>query len=155
VARANTGEREAISRLRAFLDRNPHLWQRAGDLAAVAQSAWIELIAGQDVLTTESVRRRVALLREELRGPSPTRLESLLVDQIVLSWLAAQHGEIQAASPAGGSLQLAAFRLRRAESAQRRHLTAVRTLATLRSLLAAGLASSRPLRAFGEGEKRA
>src|SRR3954453_13727876 len=60
VERANQGERLAIDRLRAFLDVNPHLWQRVGDLTAVAERVWVELIAGHDVLSTESVRRRLA-----------------------------------------------------------------------------------------------
>src|SRR4051812_41219475 len=55
VARANQGERLAIERLKKFLDLNPHIWERAGDLTAVAERAWVELIAGQDVLKTESV----------------------------------------------------------------------------------------------------
>src|SRR4051794_24318407 len=50
IARANQGERLAIDRLRAFLDLNPHLWQRAGDLTAVAERAWVELIVGHDML---------------------------------------------------------------------------------------------------------
>jgi len=154
VAGANAGDRASLARLRKFLDLNPHVWTRAGDLAAVAEGAWIELAVGEDRLAVESVKRRVAQLKAELGGLCPTRLESLLIDQITLTWLAAMHGEIQAASPAGGSLQLAAFRLRRAESALRRHLTAVRTLATLRSLLPTGLAPISPLSLFAGGEEK-
>lgn len=49
------------------------------------------------------------------------------------TWLAAQEGE-QAAAESGGSLAQARYRLTRAESAQRRHLRAVRTLAMVRAL---------------------
>ena len=52
----------------------------------------------------------------------------------------------EAAGPAGASLDQAAFRLKRAEPAQRRHLTAVKTLATLRTLMPQGLVPARPLR---------
>jgi hypothetical protein len=65
------------------------------------------------------------------------------------------HAEIQAASPGAGSLQQAAFRRRRAESALRRHVSTVKTLATLRSLLPAGLAPAHPLRLFDGQEQRA
>jgi hypothetical protein len=153
IARANDGDREALARLRQFLDLNPALWARAGDLTEAAERAWIELVVGTDQFAAESVRRRVAQLKAELQGPSPTRLEALLIDQISLTWLAAQHGEIQAASPAGGSLQQAAFRLRRAESAQRRHLTAIKTLATLRSLSPAGLVPTRSIRLHDPDQK--
>jgi hypothetical protein len=97
--RANQGER-----LRAFLDRNPRLWERAGDLSAVAERAWVELIAGADQFRLESVKRRLAQLKEKLKGPAPTPLEGLLVDLVGVAWLGVQHAEIQAASPAGASL---------------------------------------------------
>src|SRR5262245_9263665 len=60
IVRANQGERLAVERLRAFLDRNPRLWERAGDLTAVAERAWVELIAGADLFRFESVKRRLA-----------------------------------------------------------------------------------------------
>src|ERR1019366_9278853 len=66
-------------------------------------------------------------------------LETMLVDLVATTWLAAQHGEAIAASPEGGSLQQASLRLRRAESSQRRFLNAVRTLTMVRALLPRGL----------------
>ena len=146
VARANQGERLAIDRLRKFLDLNPFIWQRAGDLTAVAERAWVELIAGEDQFRTESVKRRLAELKDQLKGPHPTALEAVLCDLIGVAWLGTQHAEIQAASPAGASLAQAAFRLRRTESAQKRLLNAARTLATLRALVPGGLVPAQPLR---------
>jgi hypothetical protein len=61
------------------------------------------------------------------------------------------HAEIQAASPAGGSLEQAAFKLKRAESSQKRLLAATKTLATLRALVPAGLVPARPLRLHDPG----
>jgi hypothetical protein len=146
VARANQGERLAIDRLKSFLDLNPHIWQRAGDLTAVAERGWIELIAGQDVFRTESVKRRLAELKDRLKGPHPTALEAILVDLIGVAWLGVQHAEIQAASPSGSTLDQAAFRLKRAESSQKRLLAATKTLATLRALVPQGLLPARPVR---------
>jgi hypothetical protein len=153
VARANNGERLAIARLRAFLDRNPYLWQRAGDLTAVAERAWVELVAGEDQFRTESVKRRLAELKDQLRGAHPTALEALLVDLVGVAWLGVNHAEIQAASPAGGSLDQAAFKLRRAESSQKRLLAATKTLATLRALVPQGLVPARPLRLHDPDQK--
>src|SRR5262245_37583074 len=62
VRRANLGEPGALTRLRTFLDRNPWLWQRAGDLSAVAERSWLALICGTNQLVAESVKRRVARL---------------------------------------------------------------------------------------------
>ena len=128
------------------MDLNPHIWQRAGDLTAVAERGWIELIAGQDVFRTESVKRRLAELKDQLKGPCPTALEALLVDLVGVAWLGVNHAEIQAASPAGGSLDQAAFKLRRAESSQKRLLAATKTLATLRALAPQGLLPAHSLR---------
>jgi hypothetical protein len=146
VARANSGERLAIDRLKKFLDLNPYIWQRAGDLTAVAERGWVELIAGADQFRTESVKRRLAQLKAELKGATPTPLEALLIDLIGVIWLATQHAGIEAASSGGTSLAQAAFKLKRAESSQKRLLNAAKTLATLRALVPAGLVPARPLR---------
>jgi hypothetical protein len=146
IHRANQGERLAIDRLKSFFDLNPHIWQRAGDLTAVAERAWVELIAGEDQFRTESVKRRLAELKEQIKGPSPTALEGILADLIGVAWLGTHHAEIQAASPAGSSLEQAAFKLKRAESSQKRLLAATKTLAMLRALVPQGLVPARPLR---------
>jgi hypothetical protein len=99
-------------------------------------------LSSGNTLIEESVSRRLKELKAELRGPRATALEELIIDLIGITFLAAQHGEIAAASPLGGSIQQANFRLRRAESAQRRFLNAIKTLAMLRALLPRGL---RPL----------
>jgi hypothetical protein len=155
VARANKGDREALALLRQFLDANPHIWQRAGNLTAIAERAWIDLIAKENQLVAESAQRCLVELKTDLKGPHPTPMESLLVDSVGVTWLAIQHAEIHAASPPSGSLGQAAFRLKRAESAQKRHLNAVKTLATLRSLMPAGLVPSKPVKLFDPEQKLA
>src|SRR5262249_16221311 len=139
VTRANQGERLAIDRLKQFLDLNPHIWEKAGDLTAVAERAWLERIVGQDQFMAESVRRCRARLKDDLKGPEPTALEAVLVDLVGVAWLGVRHAEIEAASPAGSSLDQAAFRLKRAESSQKRLLSATKMLATLRALMPQGL----------------
>jgi len=66
-----------------------------------------------------------------------------------------EQAQIEAASPAGRSLPQAAFRLRRAESAQRRYLNAVKTLTTLRALAPQGLAPVGPVSVFKPRRKQA
>lgn len=144
--KANAGDTESLIRLRDILDANPWLWKRAGDMTAVAEKEWAKLLAGNASLSAESIPRVLQDIKEQLKGPHPTPMETLLVDQIAVTWLATRHAEIQAASPGGDSLQMAEFRLKRAESAQKRHLTAVKTLATLWHLLPAGLVPAKPLK---------
>jgi hypothetical protein len=123
-----------LKRLRQLLDENPDLWRGAGDVGAIAERAWIEVLAEGNALISESVTRRLRELKIELAGAETTPLETLLVDVVGVTWLAAKHGEMHAAS-SGGSLQQAAFRLKRAEPAQRRFLGRIKTLAKIRALL--------------------
>src|SRR5262249_5097698 len=101
VRRANEGDGDALARLRTFLDKNPAIWERAGDLNAMAERAWIGLVAGHNRLAAESIQRKLGQIKSDLAGPHPSRLESLLVDLVGVTWLAAHHGEIDAASPPG------------------------------------------------------
>ncbi len=88
-----------------------------------------------------------------MKGPHSTALEALLVDLLGVAWLSTQHAEIQAASPAGSSLDQVAFKLKRAESSQQRLLSAVKTLATLRALVPQGLMPAHPLRLHDPNKK--
>jgi hypothetical protein len=148
VARANCGEQWAIQRLKGFLDDNPSFWRRAGDLTAVAEQSWLSLVAGPDLLAVESTKRKLAEMKAVLQGSHPTPIESLLVDAIAVAWLGSVHGELQAATPASGSLEQAAWKLKRAESGQRRLLNATKTLATVRTLMSKGLAPANTLKLF-------
>lgn len=139
LKRANGGDKRAAATLRTWLEANPAVYERAGDLIAHAEQAWISLVGGGGWLATESIRRSLAALKTELAGEHPTRLESLLVDQVALCWLANQQASIDAAQPSSGPVQ-ATLQLKRTESAQRRLMLAVKTLTTLRALVPQGMA---------------
>jgi hypothetical protein len=134
VRRASAGNEYCLQGLRELLDKNPALWEVAGNVAALAEKHWVEALANGNALVEESIPRRLTALKTDLLGRDPTPLETLLVDVIGVSWLAAQHGEITA-SRLDGSTQQIASRIRRAESGQRRLLSAVKTLALVRALL--------------------
>jgi len=154
VTRASGGDKKAVSILRKVLDKNPEIWRQAGDVTANAERAWIEVMAGNNWLAQESLRRRLADLKGELAGSHPTPLEQILVDQVAVNWLAAQHTASEAAGQSG-SLGIAAMRLKRTESCQRRLLSAVRTLTTLRALAPQGLAPRDGVKLFDDKRKRA
>jgi hypothetical protein len=139
VRRANDGNAACLDGLREILDKNPAIWRRAGDVSALAERSWTDLLANGNKLAEESIRRRLAEFKRELAGDQAAPLESLLIDLVGVCWLATNQAEIAAAGPAGGSLQQAQFRLRRAESAQRRLLNAAKTLVMLRALAPRGL----------------
>jgi len=78
----------------------------------------------------------------------------ILVDQVAVNWLADQHTASEAAGP-DGSLGTAVMRVKRAESGQRRLLSAVRTLATLRALAPQGLGPRDSAKLFDDKRKLA
>jgi hypothetical protein len=117
------------------MDRNPWIWERYGDLAAHAQGAWLQLIAGPNLMLHESVERKAEQMRAELAGPDPSLPERLLVERVVACWLQTQYADAAYAQLKGGTPGQHAAALRRQNSAQQRYLHAIRTLAAVRKLL--------------------
>ena len=138
VKRADAGDETAIAWLRTFLDDNPEVWARIGDLASAAENAWINLIAGGNSLLSESIRRQLNQLKAELIGEDPATIEKMLGDQVIATWLEVKYLETTSANHKGATVTQAALVLKKVESAQRRHLNAIRSLVQVRKLLPAG-----------------
>jgi hypothetical protein len=135
VKRAEQGDESALPTLRAALDANPWIWERYGDLAQQSQAAWLQLIAGPNLLLRESVERKAAQLRAELAGPGPSPLERLLVERVIACWLQVQYADAayaQQTSPSPGQHTAA---LKRQAGSHQRYLHSIKTLATVRKLL--------------------
>jgi hypothetical protein len=139
VERAEGGDEAALPELCAALDANPWVWQRYGDLSKQSQGAWLQLIAGRNLLLQESTRRKAEQLRAELAGPAPSPLERLLVERVVACWLQVHYADASYAQLKGNSPALHTAALRRQNAAQQRYLQAMRALATIRKLLRPGL----------------
>lgn len=144
VERANGGSASALAALRELLTKCPEIWQSVGDLSRQAEFAWSDLISGGDRLVTEAAKCHLEDLKARLAGASPTPVERLLIDLVGVTWLGVQYSEMALATPGTCSAAEGNYRLRRAESCQRRHLAALRTLATLRALVPAGLSPAPP-----------
>jgi hypothetical protein len=136
LEQANAGDASAVERLRAFLDENPQVWRHLGDLAAVAEHAWLTLIAHGDVLSFEAIRRELAHLKESLVGVAPSVVEKMLGDSVLATWLELRYLESVSADAGGGSRTQGGMLLKRLESSQRRHLAALKSLVQTRKLLA-------------------
>ena len=139
VERAEQGDETVLGELRAALDVNPWVWQRFGDLGRQAEAAWLQLVAGKNLLLLEATQRKAAQLRAELAGPQPTPLERLLVERIVSSGLQTNYADSAYAQLKGNSPAQHTAALQRQNSAQQRYLQAVKALATVRKLLRPGL----------------
>ncbi len=134
VDKANSGELTAIAELRTFLNENPHIWRRLGDMGAHAENYWINLISSQNRLLVESVTRETERMRQDLLGESSSAVEKLLVDQIVATQLEVRYREQQLSSGSGVTVTQKSATLKAAESAQRRYLQAVKSLEEIRGL---------------------
>lgn len=137
VDRAQTGDASALPELRECLDTHPELWQHYGDLAQHATCAWTNLIAGVQLHFREAILKKVAELRDELLGSNPMPIERLLVQRVVATWLQLHFFETAAAKPGEMPVKQAEFIERRLNYAQRRYLTAMKSLVETRRLLAA------------------
>jgi hypothetical protein len=138
--RAQAGDAAALPHLRRVLDTHPEVWRHVGDLSALVERAWASALSAADPLAFESMLRTAAAMKRDLAGEHPGCLEQMLVDQVVTCWMETRYAEMATSDQGEASLKQAGFRLRRLESAQKRHLAAVKELATLRRLQSDGRA---------------
>jgi hypothetical protein len=132
--RAQRGDRSTLPALRELLKNPAAVDVLGGDLARQAQLTLIDKFSGKNLLFKESLTRKLELLRDELGGAPPTPLERLLVDRVVACWLHLHHLEIGYSAKEGMSLDLGAYYQRCLSSAQKRYLSAIKTLALVRKL---------------------
>ena len=137
VRKASAGDLASLTELRRTLDGRPDIWQRVGDVSLLAERSWIDLACAGNSLLEESIRRQLVAMKSEIAGSNPSPVERVIIDLIGVTWLAAFHGESAASQPSDIAQQ-ATIRLRRAESAQRRFLRAIKMLTTLRALVPRG-----------------
>jgi len=147
LAKANDGSMEAILELRSFLDKNPQVWQQIGDAALIADQAWINKMFKGSKIGAESLKRVLDQLRTKLLGESENMVEKMLVDTVVSTWLEMHYLRSVDAENADRTAALTTELLKRTESAQRRHSSAMRDLVQIRKLLL-GSAALAPLRVF-------
>ena len=135
IERAQRGDQTAMPELRQLLDKSPQLWEQIGDLAKHVETAWIKLLAANDLLTQECLHREAERRRTELLGDEPTPIERHLIETIVASWLQLKHAEIQMGrnSQQATDKQLIYFH-RRLDSAQKQHRAAINQLVKVREV---------------------
>jgi hypothetical protein len=96
------------------------------------EHAWIQVLAGTDLVAQEVLAQQLQVLKAELGGPSPTPLEQLLIDRIVVTWVQVCQADLWAAQHV---TQHDTWIAQRQDRAQGRLLTAVKALAQVRKLL--------------------
>jgi len=123
-----------LPELRQALDADADLWGHYGDLALQAEASLIKLAAGVNLLLAESLQRKLKALKDELCRGSVSPLERLLVERVTATWLQANYLDGLAAQPAGGGEIRSRAIQRLQDAASRRHLAALKCLATTRKL---------------------
>lgn len=132
VVRAKKGDRTALPRLREYLDINPCLWQRPGNIALQAQVGWIKLIAGNDLHFQECLARKINALKQEWAGDSPSPVEVVLVERAVSAWLRLYYFEACEAQHDEQSIRWAEFRFKQQVHAERQFRAAEDALEAVR-----------------------
>ncbi len=125
IAAANEGDAVALDQLRQCLDEHPEVWQQVGDLGRQVETNLIAVAAGDSVLISEALSRKIAELRGELLPASP--LEEQIVEQIVCCWLHARITGL-AAAERGRDARTSTYWTNKMAAAQRQYLVSVRKL---------------------------
>jgi hypothetical protein len=95
------------------------------------RSGWA---AGNNEVSAEALWRQLSDRTLALSGPSPSMLEHLLVGRVVSCWLQLHYWDLLAAQSNESTLRHRECLQRSQERAQRRYLSAIRHLATVRRL---------------------
>jgi hypothetical protein len=124
-----------LAELEEIFNANPSLWQNAGDLTRMTEQMWLERICGTNLFNGQAMRRHVEAMKRDLAGPSPTPLEKLLAERIAACWLASQHADLAAATGVDtDGAKVTLVKLQQMESANRRLLATMKSLAVVRRL---------------------
>jgi hypothetical protein len=140
VMRARKGDDDALPALREALAREAPEWrswflETFGDPSRWLRDALIRSAVGEDDLaSTEGLEMRMARVRKELEGPSPTFLEKLLAERAAICWFNVTIYETLYAQSKDLTIAQAKWQVRRINAAHDRFLKSVATLARIRKL---------------------
>jgi hypothetical protein len=138
---AKDGDREALRSLRVALRQSaPEVIARCSDIATNYRSILAKTASGGNPLVWEAIVERARLMAVELVGENPTPLEVLLSERVASLWVLVElqealnvawyRGEKTGKTSPAFMLQMARLQ----ESAHRRYLQAIKTLAQVQRL---------------------
>jgi len=130
----NAGSQQAFDQLQRLLDQNPGIWQTIGDVAQVAEQNLLTAITVENRTYAEAIKRKMAELREQLLGETPSALEKLAVQRVVACFLEVQFIDMKYPGDAGKSLPMARFAQQCKLAAQRRFDSAMKGLLLVRKM---------------------
>ena len=130
-----TPAKKDVRALRRFFDNHPELWHLAGDLAEQAMLKLIGEIKATAVLK-ESLKIGFNNMQVELGLATGSRLDQLLVQQVVLAWMRLAYVEYQysAVTTSNATHKTLEYWEKRLNASQRRFLRASESLVRIRKL---------------------
>jgi hypothetical protein len=139
LRRARASDKVACETLGSLTQNASHLWDLMTGLARQARASWIDLVTlpSEDrILDREGIERGLARLQSDLAAEGDGRVEALLIERILIAWVAANHSDIQLAQAMrrGATRWELEYLERQQERTQRNLLRATQSLATLRRL---------------------
>ena len=141
--KAEDGDKDARLELRrAVRESTPEMIARVSDLAGSYRRVLAKSASGKNPLLQEVLQERMRLMEEKVAGDKPTALEELLAERVVSCWLMVEVMETLTAAQLSRDNQkrvtashiLQTMKLQ--ESANRRYLAAIKTLAQVQKLQA-------------------
>lgn len=134
--RAKEGDPDILPDLHRVLDSHPEVWRSVADLAGHAIDAQVNLAAGQDQMLRQSLDRQLDAMKENLGYGTAGLLERLLIDRVLVTWVQAWYADAMRTDATNVDLKQAQFLDVRSSRAHRSHMSAIKSLATVRKTLA-------------------
>lgn len=137
VRKANGGDMESLSVLRKALDSEyaDSLMDIAGNLADKLEESTLNAMLGDQQEGTRLVLlRKLNQIRVELGWNTSPKLERILIERVCQTWLYLHWLELADTQTKNRPIELAKYETDRIERAERRHLRAIKMLATIRKM---------------------
>ena len=135
VKAAKAGDRTVVPELRGILEVHPALREFEGNLSAITLNAWCHAMTGEDQYLNTCIAMDINRLRRELlSGGHGSAIESLVVEQVLMSYVQINNMDGKDATTAATNVQVAELRMRRHEAASKRHLKSLELLSKLRTI---------------------
>jgi hypothetical protein len=90
MKRAGKGDIQAIEAIQKRLSNDLGLWQTVANLVPKIEATWLDLASKKDPIAGRDLQERLASLRRLTSSPTPSPIDFLMVERVVLTWLEAQ-----------------------------------------------------------------
>lgn len=137
IRKANGGDKQSLILLRKELTGNnaQALIDMAGDLSNQVEQATLNAMLGDSQQGAKVILvKKLSQMRAELGWKDSPKLEQILIERVCQTWLYLHWLEMADAQAKNRPMELAKHESARIERAERRHLQAVKMLATVRKM---------------------